>query len=71
MRVSAIIAFVLVLIGALVWFMIGLFDFNLVAYIFGSGESAVVSRIIYSIVGVSALWLIFYWIMYNPFKRMA
>ena len=68
MKMTTIIAFSLVLIGAVVWLLVGLFDFNLVAYIFGSGANAVVSRIIYSIVGVSALWLIFYWIAYNPFR---
>ncbi len=68
MKITTIIAFSLVLIGAVVWLLVGLFDFNLVAYIFGSGANAVVSRIIYSIVGVSALWLIFYWIAYNPFR---
>ena len=68
MKITTIIAFSFVLIGAVVWLLVGLFDFNLVAYIFGSGANAVVSRIIYSIVGVSALWLIFYWIAYNPFR---
>lgn len=68
MKFTAIIAFCLVLIGALVWFMIGVFDFNLIAYIFGAG--ALVSRIIYSVVGVSALWLIFYWAVYHPFKTV-
>ena len=71
MKITTIIAFSLVLIGALIWFMIGVFDFNLVAYIFGSGWGAVVSRIIYSLVGVSAMWLIFYWIAYNPFKTIS
>jgi len=70
MKISAIIAFCLVIIGALVWLMVGIFDFNLVAYIFGAGSGAVVSRIIYSLVGVSALWLIIYWIAYNPFRTM-
>jgi len=37
---------------------------------FGAGSGAVVSRIIYSLVGISALWLIFSWILYNPFKRI-
>ena len=70
MKTSAIIAFILVLVGALVWLMVGLFDFNLVAFAFGTGASAVVSRIIYSLVGISALWLIFYWMAYDPFRRM-
>ena len=70
MKTTAIIAFILVLVGALVWLLVGLFDFNLVAFAFGTGANAVVSRIIYSLVGVSALWLIFYWMAYNPFRRM-
>ncbi len=70
MKITTIIAFTLVIIGALVWLLIGLFDFNLVAMIFGSGAGAVVSRIIYSLVGISGLWLIFYWIAYNPFRNL-
>ena len=70
MKITTIIAFILVLIGALVWLCVGLFDFNIVAMIFGAGTGAVVSRIIYSLVGVSALWMIFYWIVYNPFRTV-
>ena len=70
MKITTIIAFTLVIIGALVWLLIGLFNFNVVALIFGSGAGAIVSRIIYSLVGISGLWLIFYWIMYSPFKNL-
>ena len=70
MKITTIIAFTLVIIGALVWLLIGLFNFNLVALIFGTGAGAIVSRIIYSLVGISGLWLIFYWIMYSPFKNL-
>jgi uncharacterized membrane protein YuzA (DUF378 family) len=70
MKITTIIAFTLTIIGALVWLMVGLFDFNLVAFIFGAGGAAVVSRIIYSLVGVSALWLLFYWAVYHPFRRI-
>ena len=66
MKITSTIAYILVLVGALVWFMIGIFDFNLVAFIFGAGAGAVVSRIIYSLVGISAIWLIFYWILFKP-----
>lgn len=69
MKITAVIAFILVIVGALVWGMIGLFDFNLVSLVFGAGNGALVSRIIYSLVGISGLWLIFYWIAYNPFSR--
>ncbi len=71
MKITTIIAYVLVLIGAIVWLLVGLFDFNLVAFLFGGGAEAVVSRIIYSLVGISALWLIFTWAIYNPFSKIA
>ena len=70
MRITTVIAFTLTIVGALVWLLIGLFDFNLVAFIFGAGASAMVARTIYSLVGISALWLIFYWVMYRPFRRI-
>jgi len=47
----------LVIIGALNWLLIGLFQFDLVAAIFG-GQTAVVSRILYVIVGLAGLWAI-------------
>ena len=46
-------AYVLVLIGALNWGLIGLFGYNLVGSIFG--DMSVWSRIIYSLVGLSAI----------------
>ena len=70
MKFTTIIAFILVIVGALVWLMVGIFNFNLVSAVFGAGSGAVVSRIIYSLVGISALWMIFYWIIYNPFKKL-
>ena len=45
------IALVFTIIGALVWGMIGLFDFNLVALIFGGADS-LFTKIIYIIVGI-------------------
>ena len=50
-----IIALVLMIIGALNWGSIGLFRFDLVAALFG-GQTAVFSRIIYSIVGLAGIW---------------
>ena len=47
------VAYILVLIGALNWGLLGLFEFDLVAAIFG--EMSILSRIIYSIVGISAI----------------
>jgi len=46
-------AYALVLIGALNWGLIGLFNFDLVAAIFG--DMTLMSRIIYSLVGLSAI----------------
>ena len=48
-------ALVLVIIGAINWLLVGLFQFDLVATIFG-GQSSIISRIIYALVGVSGLW---------------
>ena len=46
MKIASIISFILVIVGALVWLLIGLFNFNVVSLIFGAGAGAVVSRII-------------------------
>ena len=50
------VCLVFTIIGAIVWGLIGLFDFNLVATIFGEGS--IVARIIYTIVGLCGLYLI-------------
>ena len=48
---------VITILGAINWLLVGLFQFNLVAYICG-GQAAVVSRVIYTIVGIAGLWCI-------------
>lgn len=50
-----ILALILMIVGALNWGLVGLFQFDLVAAIFG-GASSVVSRIVYSVVGLAGLW---------------
>lgn len=50
-------ALVLVIIGAINWGLIGLFGFDVVGAIFG-GQMAIVSRIIFTLVGLSGLWAI-------------
>ena len=70
MKITTIIAFILVIVGSLVWLLVGIADFNLVALIFGSGAGAWISRAIYTLVGISAIWLIFYWAMYKPFSHV-
>ena len=51
------IALVLTIIGGINWGSVGLFRFDLVAWLFG-GQTATVSRVIYTLVGLSALWCI-------------
>ena len=49
------IALLVTIIGALNWGSIGLFGFDIVGWIFG-GQGAIVSRVIFTIVGLAALW---------------
>lgn len=51
------ISLILVIIGALNWGSIGLFQFDLVSWICG-GQDAVFARIIYSVVALAGLWCI-------------
>jgi len=51
------LALVLVVIGALNWLLVGLFQYDLVAALFG-GQSSFLARIIYSIVGLAGLYSI-------------
>jgi uncharacterized protein len=46
---------VLIIIGGINWGLVGLFQFDLVATIFG-GQNAALARIVYILVGASALW---------------
>lgn len=54
MKTIQIIGLLLVIIGAINWGLIGLFDFNLVALIFGGAES-MLTKVIYILVGISGL----------------
>ena len=51
------IALILVIVGALNWGAIGLFGFDAVAYLFG-GQGAIISRIVYALVGAAGAWCI-------------
>lgn len=46
---------ILLIVGGLNWGLVGILDFDLVATIFGDG--AAVSRIVYSLVGISAVYM--------------
>ena len=49
------LALTLLIIGGLNWGLVGLFSFDLVAWIFG-GQGTVLSRIVYILVALSAAW---------------
>ena len=51
------ISLLLVIIGAVNWLLVGIFQFDLVAWLFG-GQDAVISRIVYTLVGLAGLWCI-------------
>ena len=57
MKTLDIIAMILVLVGALNWGLVGIFNYDLVASIFGAMST--VSRVIYTLVGVSAIYGVF------------
>lgn len=54
MKVIDTIALILIIIGAINWGLVGIFNFNLVETIFGG--ISVITRIIYILVGISGLW---------------
>ena len=51
------IALALIVIGCINWGLLGIFQFDLVAWICG-GQASVFARIIYTLVGIAALWCI-------------
>ena len=51
------IALILLIIGGVNWGLVGIFKFDLVAYLFG-GQTASISRVVYTLVALAALWCI-------------
>ncbi len=63
MKIVGKVAYVLAIIGGINWGLVGLFNWNLVDALFGGTvalNSSVVSRIIYALVGLSAIALLFF-----------
>jgi uncharacterized membrane protein YuzA (DUF378 family) len=60
-----VIALILVIIGAINWGSIGLFGIDLVAMIFG-GQLSLMSRIIFTVVGLAGLWSISFFFKDTP-----
>ncbi|HYG25399.1 MAG TPA: DUF378 domain-containing protein [Caulobacteraceae bacterium] len=56
MKALNLITLILLIVGGLNWGLVGAFEFDLVAAIFGEGSA--MSRLVYVLVGLSALWQI-------------
>ena len=56
-KILDLIALILVVVGGLNWGLVGFFNFDLVATLFGA--MSIVSKVVYALVGLSALWMIF------------
>lgn len=61
-----IASLILVIVGAINWFSVGVFDFNIVNWIF-PGDAYIGARIVYAIVGIAGLWLLIY-LIFNKFN---
>ena len=57
MKVIRFLAILLIIVGALNWGLVGFFQYNLVSDLFG-GESSMISRIIFGLVGLAGLYSI-------------
>ena len=62
------LALILLIIGGINWGSLGLFSFDIVAWIFG-GQASAISRIIYVIVGLAAIWAITFLFRRNHIKE--
>ena len=60
-----VIALILVIIGAINWGSIGLFGIDIVASLFG-GQLSLMSRIIFTLVGIAGLWAITFFFKDSP-----
>jgi len=51
------LSLLLVIVGAVNWGLVGLFQFDLIAFLFG-GQASLISRILYTVVGAAGIWSI-------------
>lgn len=56
MHIVRMIAYALVITGAIIWGIVGFFNYNIVAALFG--DATLMSRIVYSLVGISGIFLL-------------
>ncbi|MCX6813094.1 MAG: DUF378 domain-containing protein [Candidatus Azambacteria bacterium] len=64
LTVLDLVAFILVVVGGLNWLLVGLFNWNLVSFIFG--DMSTLSRVVYDLVGLAALYMI---VMMSKYAR--
>lgn len=68
MKISGIISYVAVAVGALLWLLIGLFDLNLVNEICGYGSH--IARYIYVGIGLGGMFFVYVSIAFSPLKNL-
>ena len=61
------VALILSIIGCVNWGLVGLFRFDLVAWLFG-GSGTILSRIVYTLVGLAGLWCITFFFRKKAFR---
>jgi uncharacterized membrane protein YuzA (DUF378 family) len=63
-RGLTLLAFILVIIGAINWLLVGIFSFDAVAWLFTTNTAAM-SRIIYIVIGIAGLWVLSHLLMHS------
>jgi uncharacterized membrane protein YuzA (DUF378 family) len=63
------VALVLVIVGGLNWLLVGLFEYDLVAALLGEGS--VLAKVVYVLVGLSALWMLWGLLAKRPARAAA
>ena len=63
------VALILSVIGCINWGLVGLFRFDLVAWLFG-GSASLLSRIVYTLVGLAGLWCITFFFRKAAFREV-
>lgn len=63
------IVMILIIVGGLNWGLVGFFDYNLVSSIFGDGST--LSKVVYDLVGLAALWSLARAFMMKPASKSA
>lgn len=62
------LSLLLVIVGAINWGLVGLFQFDLIAFLFG-GQASLIARVLYTIVGAAGIWSIS--LLFMPRERSA